>query len=573
MREHILLARQESAPVLEEAATLLARKHETEAKQQLLDAFRQHFVVPDEDLTTLTSSFESVNDHFFTVMGRVKQIHNDCEILLGYENQRLGLELMEQTTRNLDAGFKKLYTWVQREFKGLDLEDPHISASIRRALRVLSERPVLFQNCLRLFAETRQSTLSEAFHMALTDSSGSAFKAIEFSTHDPLRYIGDMLAWVHSATVSEREALEGLFISDADDLSKGLNAHKATSPWAANGAVVRSAENDADGHFDAQKALNDLVSRSLFSVCQTLQHRVQVAARHTDSPILTYKIYNLLSFYQAIFVKLVGTENNLTSTIEELESSVLTHFEDVMDEETTAANSEIVASANLASPPSLTTALQQFCDIVRVRGAQITAAEFERLFSVMLTTILNACAEAASSLTNMRRASIYRLNYLLTVQTTLNAIAAQVPAANAPLCKAESEIESLQSNLVEGLTTTFLDDSGVVELLQEIDSHHDPASRRQYLLEHLDSSAQKLDDFLSGGLMDAQESIKNLTDKNTAKHVISEAVERFCTEFDELRNLLDLYDEGTMDQDAEGEGLLLQDLYPRTSGEVRALLS
>ena len=79
----------------------MAQRSETETKQQILDVFKQHFILSDEDLTILTSSAEPVNDKFFSLLARVNQIHKDCEILLGSENQRLGLELMEQTTRNL----------------------------------------------------------------------------------------------------------------------------------------------------------------------------------------------------------------------------------------------------------------------------------------------------------------------------------------------------------------------------------------------------------------------------------------------------------------------------------------
>lgn len=36
-------------------------------------------------------------------------------------------------------------------------------------------------------------------------------RPIEIHAHDPLRYVGDMLAWVHQAIAGEREFLEGLF--------------------------------------------------------------------------------------------------------------------------------------------------------------------------------------------------------------------------------------------------------------------------------------------------------------------------------------------------------------------------
>jgi hypothetical protein len=598
IRRHVVAAKQESAPVLEEATTLIARKRETEAQKQLLDAFTAHFLLPTSDLNTLTSSAEPLDDHFFEVLARVKQIHRDCEVLLGYENQRLGLELMEQTTRNLDAGFKKLYNWIQREFKGLDLEDPHISGSIRRALRVLSERPTLFQNCLDFFAEARQNTLSEAFHAALTGSeSGGAAKAIEFSTHEPLRYVGDMLAWVHSAAVSEKEALEGLFVSDADEISKGLSAGKTSEPWArissarrGLGVASASSEEEDDDEtnqehvFDGRKALSDLVSRSLASVCETLRSRIDVSVRNSGDPVLMFKTFNLLDFYRDIFGKLLGPESSLTQVVQSLQSSTLAQFEAAMEDETAAATADNTPSADLSPPAFLATALSQFAEVARARGPQMTEAELERLFAAMLGGVLTACAEAAVQIADARRGNIYRFNYTMALRSTLSLVSGQVrtAAVQGLLEKAGLEVRSLHGQLVDLLSTTLLDDSGVGELMQEIDTRrasHDARTRRAWLTTNLDEAAQRLDDFLSSALMDAQDSLKNLLDRALAKDIVSEAVERFCLEFDELESMLDVVDaehaadehkNATADEEHIGS---LRDLYPRTGAEVRALLS
>lgn len=40
---------------------------------------------------------------------------------------------------------------------------------------------------------------------------GGTPKPIEIHSHDPLRYVGDMLAWVHQAVAGEKEFLESLF--------------------------------------------------------------------------------------------------------------------------------------------------------------------------------------------------------------------------------------------------------------------------------------------------------------------------------------------------------------------------
>ena len=40
---------------------------------------------------------------------------------------------------------------------------------------------------------------------------GGLPRPIEIHAHDPLRYIGDMLAWVHQAIAGEHEFLDSLF--------------------------------------------------------------------------------------------------------------------------------------------------------------------------------------------------------------------------------------------------------------------------------------------------------------------------------------------------------------------------
>jgi hypothetical protein len=51
-----------------------------------------------------------------------------------------------------------------------------------------------------------------SFLTALTRGGPSGLpRPIELHAHDPMRYVGDMLAWVHQAIAAEREFLESLF--------------------------------------------------------------------------------------------------------------------------------------------------------------------------------------------------------------------------------------------------------------------------------------------------------------------------------------------------------------------------
>lgn len=53
----------------------------------------------------------------------------------------------------------------------------------------------------------RRDAVARAFMAALTRGG----RPIELQAHDSLRYVGDMLAWVHQACAGEKEMLESLF--------------------------------------------------------------------------------------------------------------------------------------------------------------------------------------------------------------------------------------------------------------------------------------------------------------------------------------------------------------------------
>lgn len=58
------------------------------------------------------------------------------------------------------------------------------------------------------YCTSRRSVLVRAFIDALTQGGvGGTPKPIEMHAHDPKRYVGDMLAWLHQTIPGERENL------------------------------------------------------------------------------------------------------------------------------------------------------------------------------------------------------------------------------------------------------------------------------------------------------------------------------------------------------------------------------
>ena len=337
MKGHVTAAHEATSSTLEEANSLMTQRRNVETKQQLLKAFRERFVLTEDETASLTFTAEPVDDRFFAALAKAKRVRKDCEILLGFENQTLGLDVMEQTSKNLNMAFQKLYRWIQKEFKTLNLENPQINSSVRRALRVLAERPSLFQNCLDFFADAREQILSDSFYLALTGTAASgakdhSVKPIELAAHDPLRYVGDMLAWTHSAAVSEREALEVLFVSDGNEIARGMQEGRENEPWQQLMMADDDDENGGDEplEFDALKALSDLVDRDVSGAARILRQRVEQVIQTNEDTILAYRLANLLNFYRVTFAKLLGAQSVLLEAIANLEAEALRQFRALM---------------------------------------------------------------------------------------------------------------------------------------------------------------------------------------------------------------------------------------------------
>lgn len=585
IRQHVTVARQENAPVLEEASTLLVQKQDLETKKQLLDAFNEHFIISEDDLLVLTGATEAVDDYFFAVLKRIKQIYADCQVLLGTENQRLGLELMDQSSRNLNIGYQKLYRWTQKEFKTLNLENPQIGSIIRRALRALAERPTLFQSCLDLFAEAREHVLTGSFYSALTGPSSESdqipmTKPIEFHAHDPLRYVGDMLAWTHSATVSEREALESLFISDGDEISKGFQAGRQAEPWSAGD----------DEAFDGRKALGELVNRNVAGVARALRQRIEQVLQNHEDAVLLYKIANLVIFYRVTFIKLLGSNSSLLETLSSLGQSALRQFQTVVSDNVLAIQADIAApTPDLRIPDFLDDALTQFTTLLKTYDSSLTpassrVADFEPVISQALNPFLSTCEKMAKE-TNEPSASIFIVNCLLAAKLALSAY----DFVQDRVSEFNEQLASLTASLTEYQHAFFLHTSGLHPLLVALASIEEaPDSLLKvpalppFQLQPLTDASQTLDDFLPSALMDALENLKRLGSTKLSQEITADAVERFCEDFEFVEGKLAAVDElrestvreGGEESEKEEQGLVpLRSLFPRTSGEIRVLLS
>jgi len=84
---------------------------------------------------------------------------------------------------------------------------------VRRALIVLKHVPAYYTHTLELIATSRRSEVTRKFLLALT-SGYNGMAPIEMKAHDPVNYVGDMLAFVFRTISVESELANGLAFAD-----------------------------------------------------------------------------------------------------------------------------------------------------------------------------------------------------------------------------------------------------------------------------------------------------------------------------------------------------------------------
>ncbi|KAH6603377.1 hypothetical protein Trco_008152 [Trichoderma cornu-damae] len=558
-------AHTQTSPAIRGMSSLFEQRMEIERKRETLSAVESYFVMTDDEIDSLTSSMKPVDSDFFNCLKKAKTITLGCEILLGFENQTLGLELIDRTSVHVNMAFQKLYKWVQQEFRTLNLENPHVDPSLRRALRVLAERPSVFQNCLDFFAASRERLLSEAFHCALTGitpqgTEDATTRPIDLTAHDPLRYVGDMFAWVHSATVGEREALETLFAVEKDDM-----LHSSTSSPDAKLWHFPSDETSEGNDVKILEALNQLMDRNFSHVVRILRQRVEQAVQSNEDVIPAYKISTLLNFYRATFEKLLGAGSSLEDCTGGLEEVAKRQFRSLVRDNILSIQGEFQqVPANLEPPRFLQDAFKQLGTIIQTYESSLSASadsgsEIQSILSQAFDPFMSGCEEIAKPMT-YPEGGIFLANCKLAATLCLGGFECTISRAS----QIREDISRDVLNLVNDQHAVFRQRSGLDTLLNCLDDEKHAAVTEASIAK----ASQELDDFLPSALMDAMDRLKGLQDAEMARGIIEQAAEKFCMDFERLEEAIaSQYDDG------DGSNPDAAVRFSRTSAEIRVLLS
>ena len=144
-----------------------------------------------------------VTPEVFNVIVRVTSIRQSCRKLMEKYHQRVGLEIIDHLGARRDKAYEQLYKWTQEQARNPEHQTD--LSLLSKALCSLMEHTAYFDHCTQELASTKRQDTVTRFIQALTRGREGGVRPIEANINDPVRFISDILAWVHEELCSLRE--------------------------------------------------------------------------------------------------------------------------------------------------------------------------------------------------------------------------------------------------------------------------------------------------------------------------------------------------------------------------------
>ena len=224
------------------------------------------------------------------------------------EQRRIGtnsaLRMMEQLASRQEKAHERLYQFIQRHLgvgiastgrnvptssdapvhqdgalsgrfrDGDDMDEAYADIILRRALYVLRNSRERHVHALEMIAASRRTEVTRRFLLALTSGYGG-MAPLEMRAHDPVGYVGDMLAFAFRSFRVEGELVKTLFLWEEEDGAESAAAEaKSSNVEDANAADDETKEEDEEGTSKPMDAV-EILSQSMGGLARPLGTRVK----------------------------------------------------------------------------------------------------------------------------------------------------------------------------------------------------------------------------------------------------------------------------------------------------------
>ncbi|CAI5756468.1 unnamed protein product [Candida verbasci] len=248
-------------------------------KKQLLQSFNAKFTLTEYEEFVLTQSGE-MNDEFFKVLSKLQKLNENCYILLSLDNCKLGNDILNKSNQLLNSSNDKIIKFCNKSLGNLySLNLKSKLVTLQKCLRYLQNKYNYFQNMIDNFINSRSKFINDEF-LNYCESN------LEIVQQESIRFIGDLLAYVHSLIVNESETIIAIF-------------------------NINENENDP--------IIQDIINKILMNLQKPIKLKIDHLI-YSETKVLTiFQIFNLLDLYVIMFKKIKG--NNLIEVLHSLISN------------------------------------------------------------------------------------------------------------------------------------------------------------------------------------------------------------------------------------------------------------
>ncbi|KZV66572.1 oligomeric complex COG6 [Peniophora sp. CONT] len=448
--------------LLDRAESLREERQDVDRRQSIVTVFLARFTLSEDEIESLVSGDVPIGRRFFNAMDKAHTIRADCRVLMSGEDSasQAGLDIMAATAQYLEKAYDKLFRWCSLEFRNLGRDSVlEVSSNLREGIKRLRQRPELLGECLMTLAQTRRAALLAAFLSALTNPS-SGTRPIELHAHDALRYVGDMLAWVHQSIAAEHEFLESLFGTPVRQRMIGAVREREEDGWIA-----------------------ELMDGAVSGLCGPLKGRVVQAVRALDNAVVAYKVASLLGFYSLTMMRTVGVDALLSKTLKETTDAAYKVFFDAIEAQgRSLLRIELDPSdPSLTPPPSLLTHFATLRSVLSLHASDsdseddksATREEMVRILDTMVDPALHMLYGAAEEKEEKERrrgrswdGKVFVLNGLTYIMSVLEPYA----FTKAKQQMVEKLIDERVTELIEEHYENLLQDTGLKDAIHTLET-------------------------------------------------------------------------------------------------------
>lgn len=312
--------------------------------------------------------------------------------------------------------------------------------------------------CKESLTAARRSLNVRRFILALTRGGPNGIpRPIEMHAHDPVRYCGDMLAWVHQAIATDSEFFRVLFDGDIE--------LTMTDKKASNG------ENA--GAEAAAPTTTSMVGRAFDGIAQPLAVRVEQTLAAPHGLVIAYKLVHLIGFYAQTLETLVAG-SPLAAALNDCRGAADRAFRHELQllvesvDAAAASDYSMVATTNLGATHATLDVAQRLSALLEVAQGSPMAdgdkhADLETLLNAVMSAVLRACSQQIPG--EDADALVFRIN---NVSCLLAALARFERETSAWRERVQRDMDAWLRELSDRQAQRVLERCGVAPLLRRI---------------------------------------------------------------------------------------------------------